>query len=78
MPFRPIKRKHWIAFLTFLGCHYERTKSSHEHWKCPDCNRTITFWTNKKEIEAFHILTNLKSLDKRFEDLVSWIEEQEK
>lgn len=72
---RPVKTKDWRRFLLAHGCEKKRHKStSHEHWKCPNCFRTITFRSQYKEIPALHIKTNLSSLGKTLSELYNWIE----
>ncbi len=69
----PIKTKHWESFLKNHGCSYLRTKSSHDHWLCPNCKRSIIFRGAKKEVPRFHIRTNLKSMGITMADFESWI-----
>ena len=71
---RPIKTKDWIAFLKFHGCVYLRTTASHFHYKCPNCNRTITFREKFKEVPALHAKTNLSSMGKTLKELYEWID----
>ncbi|HET7360993.1 MAG TPA: hypothetical protein VFI78_03585, partial [Salinimicrobium sp.] len=60
---RPIKKKFWIQFLKAHGCKKKRHKStSHEHWKCPNCYRTIVFRGQNKEIPALHLKSNLETM----------------
>lgn len=72
---RPVKTKDWVAFLHHLGCKYLRTKSSHDHYKCPNCFRTITHREKDKEIPFLHIKTNMSTLNKPVEEVYKWIEE---
>lgn len=72
---RPVKTKDWIAFLEFHGCRYLRTKASHDHYKCPNCIRTITHREKDKEIPAMHAKTNLATMGKTLQELYKWIEE---
>lgn len=74
---RPVKTKDWVAFLESHGCKYQRTKSSHDHYKCPNCFRTITHREKDKEIPALHAKTNLKTLGKTLQELYEWIEENQ-
>ena len=46
---RPVKTKNWVRFLIAHNCKYLRTKASHDHYKCPNCWRTITH--REKNIE---------------------------
>jgi len=71
---RPVKTKDWIAFLIAHGCKYIRTTASHDHYKCPNCFRTITHREKDKEIPAIHSKTNLFTMNKTLEDLYLWIE----
>ena len=71
---RPVKTKHWIAFLKAHGCKYIRTKASHDHYKCPDCFRTITHREKDKEIPVLHLKTNLSTMKKDLKYLYEWIE----
>jgi hypothetical protein len=72
---RPVKTKDWIAFLLFCGCKYLRTTASHDHYKCPNCFRTITHREKDKEIPAMHLRTNLFTMGKTIDELYKWIEE---
>ncbi|GHB44368.1 hypothetical protein GCM10008106_26780 [Mongoliitalea lutea] len=72
---KQIKTVCWRKFLESKGCLYNRTKSSHEHWKCPNCFRTITFHGHHKEVPEFHIKTNLMTMDVTFEEFLKWVEE---
>ncbi|MBW3519515.1 hypothetical protein [Flavobacterium sp. NKUCC04_CG] len=71
---RPVKTKDWIAFLKSKGCIYLRTTASHDHYKCPNCLRTITHREKDKEIPALHCRTNLHTLGLTLKDLYDWIE----
>ena len=71
---RPVKTKDWIAFLLANGCKYIRTTASHDHYKCPNCFRTITHREKDKEIPALHLKTNLATMGKSLQELYSWIE----
>ena len=72
---RPVKTKDWVAFLIFHECVYLRTKASHDHYKCPNCFRTITHREKDKEIPALHAKTNLTTMGKTMQELYDWIEE---
>lgn len=72
---RPVKTKCWEAFLEAHNCKFQRTKASHDHWKCPGCFRTITHRGAEKEIPALHLSTNLKTMGKTMEYFYKWIEE---
>ena len=72
--YRPIKTKDWVAFLEAHGCKYKRTASSHDHYKCPNCFRTITHREKDPEIPALHLKTNLTTIGYSFEYLLEWIE----
>jgi hypothetical protein len=72
---RPVKTKHWLKFLDSKNCKYKRTTASHDHYKCPNCFRTITHREKDKEIPAFHLQTNLKTLGLTLKDLYTWIQE---
>ena len=51
-----------------------RTRASHDHYKCPGCNGTITHREKDKEIPAMHLQTNLRTMDLTLKDLYDWIE----
>jgi transposase-like protein len=71
---RPIKKKDWINFLKSHDCHEKRHKgTSHVHWKCPNCFRTITFRNGYKEIPAMHLKSNLKSMGYNLKYLYDWL-----
>jgi predicted RNA binding protein YcfA (HicA-like mRNA interferase family) len=72
---RPVKTKDWISFLKFHGCRHIRTTASHDHYKCPNCFRTITHREKDKEIPAMHAKTNLATMGKTLQELYTWIEE---
>ena len=59
----------------FHECVYLRTKASHDHYKCPNCFRTITHREKDKEIPALHAKTNLATMAKTLQELYDWIEE---
>ncbi len=61
--YRPVSTKCWIKFLKSLDCHFKRQKSSHHVWYCPGTKRSVVFRGEEKEIPAFHIKTNLKTLE---------------
>ncbi len=71
---RPIKTKCWVAFLLAHGCEYLRTQSSHDHYKCPCCIRTITHREKDKDIPALHLKTNLTTMGKTLKELYEWVE----
>lgn len=71
---RPVKTKVWLKFLKAHKCYYERSKGSHDHWKCPGCLRTITHREGDKDIPALHLKTNLKTMGLTLEYLYNWIE----
>lgn len=74
MRIKPILVACWRNFLRFKNCEYLRDKASHEHWKCPKCFRTVTFWGSKKEVPGFHIETCLKTMGVSKEDFLEWVE----
>ncbi|MCG8322769.1 MAG: type II toxin-antitoxin system HicA family toxin [Cytophagales bacterium] len=57
-----IKVTTFRKFLEQVGCKFYRVRASHEIWGRKDLTRPITFRNTKKEIEPFHIRTNLKTL----------------
>lgn len=71
----PVKTKCWENYLKEIGCEFIRIKSSHHHWKCPDCLRTITFWGSSKEIPRFQINTNLATLGINKKDFNKWLDD---
>ncbi len=71
---RPVKTKDWVAFVLAHGCKYVRTTASHDHYKCPNCFRTITHREKDKEMPALHAKTNLFTMNKTLEELYTWIE----
>lgn len=71
---RPVKTSDWVAFLDSLGCKYLRTKASHDHYKCPNCLRTITHREKDKEIPALHLRMNLQTMGMSLKDLYDWID----
>jgi len=72
---RPVKTKHWVEFLKAHGCKYKRTNASHDHYKCPNCFRTITHREKDKEIPSLHLHTNLSSMGLSMEYMYNWIDE---
>ena len=72
---RPVKIKCWEKFLDSIGCKYISTEASHDKWKCPGCTRSIIHRGAKKEIPAFHIKTNLKTLGIHPDDFYGWAKE---
>jgi len=72
---RPVKLKDWIKFLVAHNCSKKRHKgTSHQHWKCPNCRRTITFRSQYKEIPAMHLKTNLTTMQYNLDYLYKWLE----
>jgi hypothetical protein len=71
---RPVKTKDWVAFLKANKCFYLSTNASHDHYKCPDCFRTITHREKDKEIPAMHLKTNLATMGKTLAELYEWID----
>jgi len=57
-----IKTMDFKKFLKSEGLKYYRTEGSHEIWGKLELTRPITFRGSKKEIPAFHIRTNLRTL----------------
>ncbi|WP_291112124.1 MULTISPECIES: type II toxin-antitoxin system HicA family toxin [unclassified Flavobacterium] len=73
---RPVKTSDWERFLKSQGCSQKRHKgTSHEHWKCPGCFRTITHRSQDKEIPALHLQTNLKTMGLTLQFLYDWIKD---
>ena len=74
---RPVKTKDWIRFLKEHGGSQKRHNgTSHEHWKCPNCFRTVTFRPKDKEIPAMHLKTNLETMGYDLEYLYNWIDKK--
>lgn len=72
---RPIKCKDWIKFLDHNGCEkLSHNGTSHEQWKCPNCIRRIVFRSQYKDIPAFHLRTNLKTMGMKIQELYVWID----
>ena len=69
---KPVKTKCWEKFLAHSGCYFVRIRSSHHHWKCPGCLRTVTFWGAKKEVPRFHINSCLRTMSISPEDFNAW------
>ncbi|VAW16642.1 hypothetical protein MNBD_BACTEROID03-2724 [hydrothermal vent metagenome] len=61
----------WLPIIVQKKCH---KGTSHEHWKCPNCHRTITFRSQYKEIPAMHLKTNLITMDYNLDYLYKWLE----
>jgi predicted RNA binding protein YcfA (HicA-like mRNA interferase family) len=72
---RPVDTKIWVAFLLAHGCKYIRTKASHDHYRCPNCFRTITHREKDKQVPAMHLRTNLRTMGKTLKYLYVWIED---
>jgi len=72
---RPVKVKCWEKFLESKDCKYNSTEASHDKWKCPGCLRSIIHRSKDKDIPAFHIRTNLKTMNISVKEFYSWIEE---
>ena len=71
---RPVKTKDWIAFLIAHGCKYQRTKASHDQYKCPGCFRTITHREKDKDIPPMHLKANLTTMNMTLQQLYDWID----
>jgi hypothetical protein len=73
---RPVKIKDWLRFLKFKKCRYQRTTASHDHYKCPNCWRTITHREKDKDIPPTHLKTNLKTMGLSLTDLYDWLDKK--
>ena len=74
---RPVKVTDWEKFLLSHGCEKKRhNKTSHEHWKCPGCTRTIVHRSQYKEVPALYLQTNLKTMGLTLKDLYDWIDKK--
>jgi len=71
----PVKTKDFVAFLKYKKCVYKRTEASHDHYKCPNCWRTITIREKDKEVPFFHIKTNSTTMGIKVEEVYNWINE---
>ena len=71
--YRPVKTTCWVKFLIENNCKYKRTKASHDHYKCPNCLRSITHREKDKEIPSFHINTNLETMGISKKDFWKWV-----
>ena len=66
MSFKPVQTRKFKQFLKNKGLKHLRSEGDHELWDYPDGKkllRPITFIGCDKEIPAFHIRTNLVTLD---------------
>ena len=72
---RPVQVKCWERFLESKGCKYKSTEASHDKWRCPGCTRSIIHRSKDKDIPAFHINTNLKSMNISKDDFWKWVSE---
>lgn len=70
-----IKVTTFRKFLEQIGCKMYRVRSSHEIWARKDLTRPVTFRNTKKEIEPFHIRTNLRTLDISVEEFLKIIKD---
>ncbi len=80
MTFKPISTKKFKKFLKNKGLKLVRIHGDHEVWDYPDDNfsllRPVTFIGCEKEIPAFHITTNLKTLGISYYDFIKELENQ--
>ena len=72
--YRPVKTKCWLEFLKSKNCKYNRTRASHDHWKCPGCTRSIVHREKDKDIPSFHINSNLETMGIDKKEFWDWIE----
>lgn len=77
MTYKPIPTKKFKKFLKSKGLKHVRNNGDHEIWDYPDKNNTllrpITIIGCDKEIPAFHITTNLKTLGISYSDFIKEI-----
>lgn len=74
MAYRPIKTKLFIKFLKHHKCYrLKKSSGSHSFWKRPGLTRRIVIRESDKEIPPLHIMTNLKTLQLKFEDLENFL-----
>jgi len=74
MVLRVVKTSEFRKFLESKGCRYDRTKASHEIWKCPKCFRSITFRGAEKTIPELHLRTNLATMGLKLKALYDWLD----
>lgn len=74
MRIKDIRTNCWIKFLESRDCKYARTKASHEHWKCPGCFRTVTFYGHLKAVPGFQIEGDLKTMGVSREEFLEWVD----
>lgn len=72
---RPVRVKCWEKFLEFKGCKYRSTEASHDKWHCPGCFRSIIHRGKDKDIPAFHIRSNLKTMGIPVKEFYDWIKD---
>lgn len=60
--YKPIKRSQFEKFLRFVGCTLKRTKGDHLIYDKPGLRRPVVITTDK-EVPAFHVRTNLRTLN---------------
>lgn len=58
----PVKIRAFRQFLKAIGCTYSRTEGDHEIWVKKGLLRPIVFPVKDKELTAFFIKNNLKTL----------------
>jgi len=76
MTYKPIPTKKFKKFLKKLGLRHLRDNGDHEIWDYPDGSsllRPVTIIGCEKEIPAFHIDTNLKTLNMTYEEFLSYM-----
>jgi hypothetical protein len=76
MTYKPIPTKKFKKFFKQRGLKQIRNHGDHEIWDFPKDSqllRPITIVGYEKEIPAFHIQTNLKTLNISYEDFIKEI-----
>lgn len=70
----PIKRQRFEAFLRLIGCTLKRTKGDHFIYSRQDLKRPVVI-TADKEVPAFIIRSNLRTLGMSSEEYLNIIEQ---
>ncbi|MDI1234865.1 MAG: hypothetical protein PSX81_11325 [bacterium] len=69
--YRPIATKCFENYLKSIGYNHKRTTGSHDQWTKAG-KRTIPVWGDEKQLPAFHLKGNCKTLGITLSDLYAW------
>jgi len=73
--FRPLPVKCFEAFLIANGFIKDRISASHHIWTKKGVCRSVVIQGNEKEVPAFHLRTNCRTIGCTLDQMYSWAED---